>query len=71
MEISGYSPYSDSILGLPPTASKSEVESESETHLVVRVEAQDPQVREVEDFLSGNVPEQGSNVVELIHKLIF
>jgi hypothetical protein len=71
MEISGYSSYIDSILGLPATASKSEVASESESHLVVRVETQEPSVRAVENFLSGNVPEQGSNVVELIHKMIF
>lgn len=71
MEISGDLSYLDSVLGLPPTASKSEVESEAETHLVVRVESQDPNIRKVEDFLSGKVPEQGSNVVELIHKMLF
>jgi hypothetical protein len=71
MEISGYSSTIDSILGLPPTASRSEVNSENESHLVVRVESQDPDVRKVEDFLAGNVPQQGSNVAELIHKMIF
>jgi hypothetical protein len=71
MQISGYSTYLDTILGLSSTASKAEVETESQSHLVVRVQTQDPDIRKVEDFLAGNVPEQGSNVTDLIHKLIF
>lgn len=71
MEISGYSSSVEGILGMPPTTSPSEVRDLSENHLVVRIETQEPDVRKVEDFLSGNVPEKGSNVVELIHKMIF
>ena len=71
MEIRGYSSSIDSILGLPPTATKSEVEREADSRLVVRVETQSPEVRAVEEYLSGKVPEQGNRIVELIHKFIF
>ncbi len=56
---------------MPATTSATEARDLSEDHLVVRIETQEPDVRKVEDYLSGKVPEKGSNVVELIHKMIF
>lgn len=71
MQIRGYSSWSDSIVGLPAFATRAEVESLSQNHLVVRVQEQDPNLRKVEDFLSGKVPERDTNIAELLNKMLF
>jgi hypothetical protein len=71
MEIRGYSSSIDGILGLTSSASDAEVASAAQTHLVVRVQEQDRNLRAVEDFLSGKVPERDANIHLLLHKLVF
>lgn len=71
MQIRGYSSWSDSVVGLPASSSRAEVEGLSQEHLVVRVAAQDPNIRKIEDYLGGKVPEHGDNISELIRKMIF
>ncbi len=57
----------DGMLGPSPLSVPNEREPPA---LLVNV-TQDPRVSQVQEFMSGRVPEKGTNIVDLINKMVF